>query len=60
MRKGTGYLVDPQTRELGCWYMGLYMKRNMKLYIRNDEMHKTETWKHVTAGSNSLKKIGQL
>ena len=29
MRKGTGYLVDPQTRELGCQYMGLYKKKNM-------------------------------
>ena len=30
VRKGTGYLVDPQTRELGHQYMGLYKKRNMK------------------------------
>ena len=30
VRKRTGYLVDPQTRELGHWYMGLYKKRNMK------------------------------
>ena len=29
VRKGTSYLVDPQTRELGCQYMGLYKKRNM-------------------------------
>ena len=26
VRKGMSYLVDPQTRELGCWYMGLYKK----------------------------------
>ena len=30
VRKGTSYLVDPQTRELGCQYMGLYKKGNMK------------------------------
>ena len=28
------------------------------MYVRNDEMYKTETWKHATAGGKSLKKIG--
>ena len=30
------------------------------MYGRNDEMYKTETWKHVTASGKSSKKIGQL
>ena len=60
VRKGTGYLVDPQTIELGHWYMGLYKKRNMKHVCWNDEMYKTETQEYAMTGGESLKKIRQL
>ncbi len=30
MRKGTGNLVDPQTRELEMMYIGIYMKYEVK------------------------------
>ena len=30
------------------------------MYVRNDEMYKTETQEYAMAGSESSKKIGQL